>query len=227
MTENEKKAIVLVSGGLDSLLTEAKLLREDYSIYPFFVNYNQKALKQEKLAIMRFNTYLKKLYPKKIYNVKTTILGRRLFSNDKELITSSKSIPTSNSKEDFYVPMRNVIFISLASAYASIKGINIIATGSHLERPYAFPDSSPDFLLSIQNSLITGSHIKDFKIIAPFIEFYKESIIRWGYEHKLPLELTFSCYNNKDIHCGICKACKDRKESFKLANIEDKSVYEQ
>ncbi len=223
MLENIK-IVALVSGGIDSLVTEYNLLKSNYEIYPFFVHYKQKSVQKEKQSIMEFNNFLRKEFPGKINKTKSFRFVHNFFKNG-NLITSSTPIPEDNKKSDFFVPMRNLLFISLASVYASRNNISNIAIGSHIEIPTAFPDSSPEFIASMQESLSRASYT-EWKIITPFLNSFKSDIVKYGIDNNLPLELTWSCYNNSEHHCGFCKACKDRKKAFEKLGVNDPTDYE-
>ncbi len=219
-----KKIVTLVSGGIDSLVTEHILLKSGYEIYPFFVRYKQKSVQKEKQSIMQFNNFLRKEFPGRIKKTESFWFNHNFFRNG-NLITATIPIPEDNKKSDFFVPMRNLLFISLASVYASRNNISTISIGSHIEIPTAFPDSSPEFISSMEESLIKASYT-EWKIIAPFLNSFKSDIVKYGIDNNLPLGLTWSCYNNLEFHCGFCKACKDRKNAFKKLGINDPTEYE-
>lgn len=228
-TNNKDNRIVtLVSGGIDSLATEVFLINSSFDVYPFFIDYGQKSYNNELDALSKFNNYLYKIHGKKLHPTKIYKLENSLFSDN--LITNTKEIPNENSKYDFYVPMRNLIFLSLASAYASSLSCTTLATGSHKEIPEAFPDSSPIFTRTMEETLSKASN-KKWTILTPFINDYKSSIIKFvnafGSYYNYPINLSFSCYSDKKNHCGICKACRDRKKAFLESGIEDITVYNQ
>lgn len=222
---SENKVVALVSGGLDSLIMEHYLLESNYEVYPFFVHYKQKSVNKEKQAIMQFNNFLKNKFPGRLKITESFRFNHNFFRNG-NLITSSAPIPEDNKKSDFFVPMRNLLFISLASVYASRINSSFIAIGSHIEIPAAFPDSSPEFIKSMEETLTKASYIQ-WKIVTPFLNSFKSDIVKYGIDNNLPLELTWSCYNNTEFHCGNCKACKDRKKAFENIGVKDPTIYAQ
>ena len=125
--------------------------------------------------------------------------------------------------EDVYLTGRNIILLTKAAIYCAQHGIGRIAQGSLAHNP--FPDATPEFFESIGHalSLGLGHHIR---IDTPFAQKEKSDVIRLGVELGVPLELTLSCMNPKDgVHCGLCSKCRERRDAFNEAGVEDKTRY--
>jgi len=140
---------------------------------------------------------------------------------------------TKKESDKWYVPCRNIIFLSYAlslaeSLYDQKKEVYDIFVGFKDEGKEGFPDASQSFLDKF-NDVSRIACKKDFRIIAPLINKDKEDIVLLGKEMKVKLENTFSCYSGEgnEKHCGYCLACKLRQEGFYWANVEDKTKYGQ
>ena len=136
---------------------------------------------------------------------------------------------TKEESEKWYVPARNILFLSYALAIAeseykrSGKKYDLFL-GLKNEGKESYVDSTKDFLKSFNNLSKNGSEGK-FKAIAPFIEKDKEDIIKIGVELGVDFRKTLSCYIGKENHCGYCLACKLRQEGFHWANLKDPTEY--
>jgi 7-cyano-7-deazaguanine synthase len=125
--------------------------------------------------------------------------------------------------EDVYLTGRNIILVTKASIYCVQHGISRIAQGSLAHNP--FPDATPEFFASMGRALSLGlAH--DVRIDTPFAQKEKSDVIRIGVELGVPLELTLSCMNPKaGLHCGVCSKCRERRDAFNEAGVEDKTRY--
>ena len=125
--------------------------------------------------------------------------------------------------EDVYLTGRNIILLTKASIYCAQRGIDRISLGPLAGNP--FPDATPDFFASMTRALSLGlAH--DIRIDTPFADKGKADVIKIGVELGVPLELTLSCMNPKDgLHCGVCSKCRERRDAFMAAGIEDRTRY--
>ncbi len=227
-----KNAIVLCSGGLDSVVTahyiKKGLKYERLKI--LFFNYGQRALKQERNSSKR----CAKNIGAEFIELDLSELGKISHSliNKKGKIRklSNKDLKnTSKENEKFYVPCRNLIFLSYAfslaeSLYIDNKERYDLFVGFKCEGKESYPDTTKEFVESMNK--ISKVSTKGFKIYAPFIEKDKEEIIALGTKLGINFKETLSCYSpigNK--HCGFCLACVLRKAGFYWANIKDNTDY--
>jgi len=223
-------AIVLCSGGLDSVTT-ANFVKKDLGyeeIIILFFDYGQRTIEMER----RFSKETANRLNAKFIEININELN---FLSD-SLINTQESPgivenlkDTKEESDKFYVPCRNVIFLSYALALSESiffrEGkVADIFIGFKSEGKEPFPDATPEFLEKI-NSLSKTSCATHFKTIAPFIDKDKEEIILIGSELGVDFKKTFSCYVGADKHCGVCLACKLRKEGFKWACLEDPTEY--
>ena len=235
---NIPNAIILLSGGLDSSVT-AFYVKDKFkpkNIICLFFDYGQRTLKQEesssRIICKLINGTFKKINISWLKEFNTSIINKDIkkTSNytEKDLGNIKK---TKQELENWWVPARNLIFISSALALAESEQIkkNIhynIYTGFKSEGQIPMKDATPEFL-SLMNKMVKHATLKEnYKIIAPLINYDKDKIVELGTKLNVPMEKTFSCYiSNKNNHCGKCEACILRKKAFYWANIKDKTIY--
>jgi 7-cyano-7-deazaguanine synthase len=125
--------------------------------------------------------------------------------------------------EDVYLTGRNIILLSKASIYCAQHGIGRVALGPLAGNP--FPDATPQFFTSMAQAMSLGlAH--EIRISAPFAEKDKSDVIRLGVDLGVPLQLTLSCMNPRGgVHCGMCSKCRERRDAFNEARIDDPTRY--
>ncbi|MCF7919814.1 MAG: 7-cyano-7-deazaguanine synthase QueC [Candidatus Cloacimonetes bacterium] len=217
------KGIVLVSGGMDSLVTAAIADQECDEIYFLHVNYGQSTLDKE------LNCFYKL---EKHYQPKDTLIadidylgqigGSSLTDSSMEITDhdSSEGIPSS------YVPFRNANFLSIAASWAEVIKAERIYIGAVEEDSSGYPDCRQSFFQAFEKAINLGT--KDttvIKICTPVIKMNKAEIIRKGLELKAPLQHSWSCYRREDKACGTCDSCVLRINAFKKAGIPDPIPY--
>jgi len=241
MNKTQKNAIILCSGGIDSVTTAyyVKNKLKYNNLVLIFIDYNQKSLKNELYCVRQTSKKLKA----KLIIIKLPWLG----SFSTSLINKSGTKTTSESdlsspkklKETdkiWWVPCRNTAFIISALAYAESQYLNKkikynIFVGFKNEGQANFKDQTPEFLRSINNLQKYATQPGNFKIKAPLIKLDKEDIIKLGNKLRINYKHTFSCYTSKKqksnlpVHCGKCIACQSRKKGFYWSNIKDPSLY--
>ena len=230
---NEKKAIILCSGGLDSVVTAFYVKsRLDYEkLMILFFDYGQKSLKEERKCAKRcakeIGAEFKEINLKWLGKISGSLLNR----NGKVKKIKRKELKdTSKESAKFYVPCRNLIFLTNALAlaesdYIETKKISDIFVGFKCEGKESYPDTTRSFVNEI-NKIAGISCLTKFKVKAPLIKKDKEDIITLGKRLGVKFENTFSCYNPlKSKQCGYCLACKLRQEGFYWANEKDPTEY--
>ena len=227
-----KSAIVLCSGGIDSVTTAYYVRKKlNYKkILILFFDYGQKSAAMEK----KFSRKCAEKINAKFYEIKIKELGKLSMSliNKTGKINRIKRKELKNSRkesEKFYVPCRNIIFLAYSLAFAESiyikeKIISNIFVGFKNEGAESYPDTTMEFVKEI-NSLSQISCLKHFKIIAPMIKANKEEIISIGKKLGVDFKETTSCYIGKKEHCGFCLACRLRQEGFYWADIKDPTKY--
>lgn len=212
-----KKAICLISGGLDSTVAAAVAKSKGYELNFLFLRYGQKNLKKEKASIDNLARFFK---PKKVWKVKLPWLkefgGSGLF--DRNLILDEKNFRLE------YVPFRNSIFLSVATALAEVTGAEAIFVGSS-GGDHICPDNSPKYIEAFQKVIKEGTLKKGIKIIAPLIKTDKTGAVKIGSKLKVPFGLTWSCHDYKKLACGHCSNCLSRIEAFQKNQMKDPIEY--
>ena len=225
-----KKAICLLSGGLDSSVTLAIAKSEGYEVYATTFIYGQTHSKEIEAA--------KKIA--KHFKVREhKIISLDLSEIAKSSLISGAEIPTGRSAEEIisckeipstYVPGRNIIFLSLALAYAESIDADAIFIGANAVDFAGYPDCRPEFFEKFQELINIGTKRgvegNPIKIKTPIINLTKAEIIKKGLSLGVPFELTWSCYLGKEKACGKCDSCILRLKGFKEAGLKDPIEYE-
>jgi 7-cyano-7-deazaguanine synthase len=232
--ENEKIAICIMSGGLDSLCAAAYVKNhKKYTIKIISFSYGQRA----KREIIQSRKLAKTLNSDEYRTVDISFM-KKLYGNSNVLTNSKFSIP-SKFDHSIVVPIRNAIFITIATAWAFSVNADLIVLGAHAD-DFHYPDCRPKFIRSITNALNIGEEDKikngtrrKVSIWSPSLEgITKYELLKFGY--KMLGDTIFeswSCYSNgKRIHkdkvqCGECESCINRKMAFNKAGIKDKTIY--
>jgi len=218
------KAVVLVSGGMDSLVTAAIAKNECDKIYFLHVNYNQKTEQKELESFQKIVEFYK---PEKSLITDINYLKQ---IGGSSLIDEKISVKDHNKTSeipDSYVPFRNTHLISIAVSWAEVIEANRIYIGAVEEDSSGYPDCRESFFKQLEKviDLGTKNEIK-IDIVTPIIHKTKSEIIKIGKELKAPFEFSWSCYKNNDIACGLCDSCFLRIKAFKEIGIKDPIPYE-
>jgi 7-cyano-7-deazaguanine synthase len=223
----KKKAISVLSGGLDSTVATS-FYKDDYDIYALTFNYGQKSLNNEIHASKEICGFLG--FEHLVVDLPwLSSLGSSALTSENELpIISIDELNNENICEDsadkVWVPGRNVVFTAVALSFAEAKNTEAIIVGWDKEEANTFPDNSKEFLESFNETIAIGSK-KSIKIEAPLIELNKDEIVKLGNDINAPIELSYSCYDNNEKHCGICESCLRRKSGFIKSGIKDPTKY--
>lgn len=215
------KVVCLLSGGIDSSTLLGKLLWEKNEVYPVVFNYGQKHSKEIEHAKLVAGHYGLELMEVDISGIKPLI--------SKSSLTSDEPIPEGHyadeSMKSTVVPNRNMIMISLAVGYAWTIGASKVCFAAHGGDHPIYSDCRPDFVKSINNTVIIGTEDR-VRVEAPFVNTDKTEIVKLGNKIGVPFDKTWSCYKGKEKHCGLCGTCVERKESFEKTGVEDPTEYE-
>lgn len=228
-TENvQPKAVVLLSGGLDSATVAAIAKNDGYQVYAVSFDYGQRH-KVELTAAHRVAQQLG-IQHHKVISINLNDVG------GSALTDSSLAVPDYDEKAVehipiTYVPARNLTFLSLALGWAEILGARRIYIGVNAVDYSGYPDCRPEFIkqFEVTANLATAAGIEgdSFKIVAPLQTLTKAEIIGWGTRLGVDYAQTISCYNPDDQGraCGRCDACHYRKQGFMDAGIPDVTIY--
>ncbi len=219
----KKKAVIAVSGGMDSCVTAA-IANPDYDMAFAHINYGQRTEKREQKA---FNDVAD------FYGVKERLVidythlakigGSSLTDSEIEVAAAdlnNKKIPSS------YVPFRNANILSACVSWAEVIGASVVFMGAVFEDSSGYPDCRPEFFSAFEEMIDKGTKPETKILIqTPIINLSKAEIVKKGLELKAPLHLTWSCYQNEDEACGVCDSCALRLRGFETAGVEDPIMY--
>lgn len=214
MTDSNK-AVILMSGGLDSLVAL------DYSLKNRKLNvclaltfdYGQKSVEKEIEASSKICEY---------YHIEHKVIKLDWLKEiTKTALVSKNAVPiqnlnTSQSAEAVWVPNRNALFLNVAACYCDSMGINHIIYGANRDEGNTFPDNTETFRKQLSELFKSSTLIKP-EVTAPLINYGKGDIVRIAVENSVPLGLVWSCYESGSRHCGKCESCNHLKNAL-IAN---------
>lgn len=221
------KAIVLLSGGIDSATVAFIAKEKGYKIYAISFDYGQKN---------RFEIKAAKNIADMIDAEKHMVLEIGLSKLGGSALTDDITVPENEDIREeqipvTYVPARNTIFLSYAIAWAEVLDLNDIFFGANIVDYSGYPDCRSEYIEAFEKMSNLGTKKGDmgdcFKIHAPLQKLSKTEIIKKGYNLGVDYSKTSSCYNpnDKGIACGRCDSCVIRKDGFREANISDPIKY--
>jgi len=240
-----RKAIVLLSGGCDSA-TSLWIASAEFpgGLYALSFNYGQRHVKELECAKALVTHLNMKVdfaknpvgnLPMPLGFQGGAVLEHKIadIANWKQLATaplidSSQKIPTQveNKQSATVVPGRNTIFLTTAAIYADLVNVDDIYIAPVREDWLSYPDCRPEYLELVEQVLRLGVR-PGIRIHAPLVRLWKREIVRYGYDLGVPYELTWTCYEGKELACGKCDACVERIRSFAEAGIKDPMKYEE
>ncbi len=220
----EKKAVVIMSGGMDSTLVAYMMHNLGYKIIGVHFNYDQRT-QQKELECFDFITQA--LCVSKKYTLDLDFFKQLGAS---ALTDRDIEVPTGGVEEGVpvtYVPFRNGIFLSMVAAIAEKEGAEVIAIGVVEEDSSGYPDCREDYISAMQKAINLGTKEEtNITIAMPLVHLKKSEIVAKALELHVPLELTWSCYKNESKACGVCDSCRLRLNGFALAGVKDPIEYE-
>lgn len=214
-----KKAIVLLSGGLDSAVSLYLAQKRGYKTFALTFDYGQRHKKEIKAA--------EKIA--QIANCKWQMLKIFLPWKGSSLLDKNMLLPENRNLTrgipNTYVPARNIVFLSLAASFAEVVGAEAIFIGVNEIDFSGYPDCRSEFLKAFEKALArgtkTGVEHKSISIIAPLARKNKAQIVKLAEKLKVPVAFTWSCYKGARKPCGVCDSCLFRRRGFLEAKIND------
>jgi 7-cyano-7-deazaguanine synthase len=218
-------AIVILSGGLDSVVLAHLLQSEGHDLHLLSFDYSQRharELEYSRLAATRLNAR------HDVIDIRS--VGRLLGGS--ALTDENIAVPHGHyaapSMAITIVPNRNAIFLTIAYGVAVARNAQLVATAVHAGDHFIYPDCRAEFLESfaaMQRLAVEGCGDENLKLHAPFVHRSKTYIVQVGALLDVPFEETWSCYEGGEIHCGQCGTCVERKEAFERADVYDPTEY--
>lgn len=215
-----RRALVVCSGGLDSVVaaTITTMTMETELIH---FKYGCRAEGREIQAIKDVAKFLK---------IKYTIFNLPVYNeSDSPLLSKNSNIVGGEIGAEFaheWVPARNLLLLSVATAYAEANGFTDIVLGNNLEEAGAYPDNEPEFIERFNDLLpFAVADGKKIQVSMPVGNLMKREIVAMGNDIKAPMHLTWSCYRNGEKHCGRCGPCYMRRKAFEMNDLPEVIEY--
>jgi 7-cyano-7-deazaguanine synthase len=214
-----KKAVVLLSGGLDSATTAAIAIKSGYEAIALSFNYGQRHEKELQAAAKIARVL--KIQQHYIIDVNLSQWG------GSSLTDTTMEIPTEGVQEDVipstYVPGRNTVFLAIALSLAEAKGAEAIYLGINAVDYSGYPDCRPEYLQAYQQlaniSSKTAIEGNTIQLVAPLVQDTKVDIVKRALDLGIPIEETWSCYQGGEQPCGVCDSCRIRDRALTEARL--------
>jgi 7-cyano-7-deazaguanine synthase len=218
-----RRAVVLMSGGMDSCVTAAIAAR-DYDIAALHASYGQRTEARELRSFHAIADHfgaVERMVVQLDYFSKiggSSLTDTRMTVRDADL--TGHGIPNT------YVPFRNAHFLSIATSWAEVLGATKIFIGAVFEDSSGYPDCRPEYYDAMNSVIRAGTRPEtNITIETPLIYLKKSDIVKRGMELHAPLDQTWSCYRDSDVACGVCDSCALRLRAFQEAGMDDPIAY--
>jgi 7-cyano-7-deazaguanine synthase len=222
MNEAKKRAVVLLSGGMDSCVCAALAVR-DYTPAALHISYGQRTEDRERqsfLAICQRLNIQDKLI---VRNEALRAIGGSALTDENIAVPASHAI--GHDIPVTYVPFRNAHFLAVAVSWAEVLGADKILIGAVEQDSSGYPDCRPAYYEAFNQVIQAGTKEGTIEIVTPLIHLRKAEIVRLGLELGAPFDLTWSCYSRQDRACGVCDSCVLRLRAFAAAGAGDPIQY--
>jgi 7-cyano-7-deazaguanine synthase len=223
---NKRRAVVLLSGGLDSATALYLAKKKGFRCYCLIFDYGQRHRREVAAAkgIARGANC-----KWQVIKIALPWKGSSLLDKDMPLHRLvSRPVGQLANIPSTYVPGRNIIFLSLALSYAEAIGAQAIFIGAHAQDYSGYPDCRPAFYRAFAQVISAGTKAgvekKKINIETPLLHMGKAEIIKLGFSLGVPLEKTWSCYRGANLPCGKCDSCLYRAKGFREAGMKDRTV---
>lgn len=221
MAKNSK-AVVLLSGGMDSCVCAALAVR-DHDTAAVHVSYGQRTEDRERKAFLAVCDRLGIENRLITRNEALRAIGGSALTDPNIAVpeghTLGQEIPVT------YVPFRNAHFLAVAVSWAEVLGAGQVYIGAVEQDSSGYPDCRPEYYAAFNALIRQGTKEGNIEVVTPLIAMRKSQIVRLGLELNAPLDLTWSCYQGNARACGSCDSCRLRRRAFEEAGVEDPIPY--
>src|SRR5215467_13841711 len=221
-TLNKSRAVVLLSGGMDSCVCAALAARE-HEAGAVHVSYGQRTEERERQSFLAICQRLKIHDRLMIRNEAFRLIGGSALTDDSievpDAETIGQDIPVT------YVPFRNAHFLAAAVSWAEVLGAQEVYIGAVEQDSSGYPDCRPAYYKAFNEVVKAGTKEGRIEVVTPLIAMRKSEIVRLGLELGAPFDLTWSCYSREDQACGVCDSCVLRRRAFQSAGAQDPIPY--
>ena len=218
----KSRAVVLLSGGMDSCVCAALAVR-DYDAAAVHVSYGQRTEERERRAFESICDRLGIRDRLAVRNDALRAIGGSALTDSNIAVPESHAIGTGVPVT--YVPFRNAHFLAVAVSWAEVLGAEKVYIGAVEPDSSGYPDCRPAYHRAFNEVVKAGTKEGAIKVVTPLIAMRKVEIVRLGLELGAPFDLTWSCYQSEDRACGVCDSCVLRLRAFREAGAEDPIAY--
>ena len=221
-TPRKSRAVVLLSGGMDSCVCAALAVR-DYEVAAVHVSYGQRTEERERQSALAICQRLRIHHRLMIRNEALRQIGGSALTDESidvpEAEAIGQDIPVT------YVPFRNAHFLAVAVSWAEVLGAEKVYIGAVEPDSSGYPDCRPAYYKAFNEVVKAGTKNGRIEVVTPLIAMHKAEIVRLGLELGAPFDLTWSCYSREDQACGVCDSCALRLRAFQAAGMQDPIPY--
>jgi len=217
------KAVVLLSGGMDSCVCAALAARECEAA-ALHVRYGQRTEEREARAFYAICDRLGIGERMVIHNEALAMIGGSALTDARIAVPESDGRPGERIPAT-YVPFRNAHFLAAAVSWAEVLGAKQVYIGAVEPDSSGYPDCRPEYYRAFNEVVRAGTREGTIEIVTPLIALRKQEIVRLGLEVGAPFDLTWSCYSREDQACGVCESCVLRLRAFEAAGVRDPIAY--
>ena len=215
------QAVVLLSGGMDSVAAFYDTLQRTRVVAALSFHYGSKHNDKE----IPFAAYHANKFDVPHLVIPLDFIGQHFAS---DLLASGGDIPRGHYEEESMkktvVPFRNGIMLAIAAGFAESKEAQALVIAAHAGDHAIYPDCREDFMRAMGDAMRLGTYA-NIELVRPFIALTKAQIAARGAELGVDFAQTWSCYEGRDIHCGECGTCVERREAFLVSGVPDPTVY--
>ncbi|MGH9550113.1 MAG: 7-cyano-7-deazaguanine synthase QueC [Terriglobales bacterium] len=222
MVKDAQRAVVLLSGGMDSCVCAA-LAARDHDAAAVHVSYGQRTEERERRAFLAICDRLGIRDRLLVRNEALSAIGGSALTDRNIGVPESHAIGSDIPVT--YVPFRNAHFLSVAVSWAEVLGAAKIYIGAVEQDSSGYPDCRPAYYQAFNQVIKLGTKDGQIEIVTPLIQLRKSEIVRLGLELGAPFDLTWSCYSREDSACGVCDSCILRLRAFRDAGSADPIPY--
>jgi 7-cyano-7-deazaguanine synthase len=218
----KSRAVVLLSGGMDSCVCAA-LAARDHEAAAVHISYGQRTEERERQSFLAICQRLKIYDRLMVRNEALRMIGGSALTDDSIAVPDAESI--GRSIPVTYVPFRNAHFLAVAVSWAEVLGAERVYIGAVEPDSSGYPDCRPAYYRAFNEVVKAGTKQGRIEIVTPLIAMSKADIVRLGLELGAPFDLTWSCYSREDRACGVCDSCVLRLRAFGAAGAIDPIPY--
>lgn len=220
------KAVVVLSGGMDSCVCAALAVRDFGAarVAALHMSYGQRTEARERQAFADICDRLKITRRMIVRNQALNQIGGSALT-DANLAVPSAGADIGRQIPITYVPFRNAHFLSVAVSWAEVLGAQKIYIGAVEQDSSGYPDCRPEYYAAFNEVIRAGTKEGDIRIVTPLIALRKSEIVSLGAELNAPFDATWSCYSGQEKACGICESCVLRLRAFESVGIQDPIPY--